>query len=530
MKSSSVRSLDTVVLGAMIILGVAMCFQLVLLPHIASAAAVTLTTITATSTPAYVNTGFATTTRAKTGDTVQYQLTLSGTPLIAPQINIFNMGSTTMSGGAAAWFYATTTTAVWTEGPVTFQASFGGTTGAEATTTVTQTNLTGTNVTYDKTGPILNSVTWTDVDGSTQFSGGDILLLTWGETMATTTLTGANLNTVLALTNSHTFSTTTAPTWNTAGTQLTITLGTATTITGADTIKPTSAVKDAVGNADATVSATTLPDTTPSNSPTGLADSNFHGSISVTLTSIGSSQIRYTTDGTTPTCSSGTVYSSAITLSLSTTLKAVGCDEASNLSSVVTAVYSRSVWGSRNRGSVTVVPVTPSTVDTTDTSVVSAPPDTTTTTIVPTTPDTTNTTGTVSRVAPAISASSLSSMQIQSILDVLTSFEADAATIAKVKASLEGTNAGSVTSAAAPVFKANLTIGSLGNEVKALQLFLNAHGYSVTSSGPGSKGNETVNFGPATKAALIKYQKAKGIMPASGYFGPKTRASINSGE
>lgn len=130
--------------------------------------------------------------------------------------------------------------------------------------------------------------------------------------------------------------------------------------------------------------------------------------------------------------------------------------------------------------------------------------------------------------APATTASGLSSSQIQAILDVLASFDADAAVIAKVKASLEGTTTGSATSAAVSAFKSNLTTGSLGGEVKMLQQFLNAHGYPVAKSGPGSPGNETTRFGAATKAALIKYQKAKGITPATGYFGPKTRAAVNA--
>ncbi|MEK7099952.1 MAG: peptidoglycan-binding domain-containing protein [Patescibacteria group bacterium] len=113
---------------------------------------------------------------------------------------------------------------------------------------------------------------------------------------------------------------------------------------------------------------------------------------------------------------------------------------------------------------------------------------------------------------------------------MLASFNADADVIAKVRAALEGTAVtGSVTSTAVVVFKANLTVGSLGSEVKALQEFLNAHGYTVASTGPGSPGKETTRFGAATKSALIKYQKAKGITPAVGYFGPKTRSAINSG-
>lgn len=127
-------------------------------------------------------------------------------------------------------------------------------------------------------------------------------------------------------------------------------------------------------------------------------------------------------------------------------------------------------------------------------------------------------------------ASGLSASRIQAILDVLASFNADASVIANVRASLQGTTGGSVTSAAVRVFKANLTIGSLGSEVKMLQEFLNARGYTVAVSGAGSLGNETARFGLATKAALMKYQKAKGITPASGYFGIKTRAAVNAGE
>lgn len=129
---------------------------------------------------------------------------------------------------------------------------------------------------------------------------------------------------------------------------------------------------------------------------------------------------------------------------------------------------------------------------------------------------------------PATPASGLSSGQIQSILDVLASFDVDAATMASVKLALEGTTTGSVTSAAVHAFKSDLQLGTLGSEVKALQEFLNSHGYTIANSGAGSLGNETTKFGGLTKAALIKYQKAKGITPAVGYFGPKTRAAVNA--
>lgn len=80
--------------------------------------------------------------------------------------------------------------------------------------------------------------------------------------------------------------------------------------------------------------------------------------------------------------------------------------------------------------------------------------------------------------------------------------------------------------AATSSFMHDLKAGKTGSEVKALQVYLNAHGYTVASSGPGSPDNETMTFGAATKAALIRLQKAVGITPASGYFGKKTRAYI----
>jgi peptidoglycan hydrolase-like protein with peptidoglycan-binding domain len=79
-------------------------------------------------------------------------------------------------------------------------------------------------------------------------------------------------------------------------------------------------------------------------------------------------------------------------------------------------------------------------------------------------------------------------------------------------------------------FTRNLTIGAKGEDVKQLQIFLNANGFTIAATGAGSRGNETTTFGPATRAALARYQASKGITPAVGYFGPTTRARVNGGE
>jgi hypothetical protein len=77
------------------------------------------------------------------------------------------------------------------------------------------------------------------------------------------------------------------------------------------------------------------------------------------------------------------------------------------------------------------------------------------------------------------------------------------------------------------VFKNNLYYGLTHKDVKELQKFLNAHGFVVAKTGYGSPGHESTYFGQATRAALIKFQKAKKISPAAGYFGPLTRKVVN---
>jgi peptidoglycan hydrolase-like protein with peptidoglycan-binding domain len=72
-----------------------------------------------------------------------------------------------------------------------------------------------------------------------------------------------------------------------------------------------------------------------------------------------------------------------------------------------------------------------------------------------------------------------------------------------------------------------LELGDTGEDVRALQEYLNAHGFPVALSGAGSPGDETNYFGLATQAALAKFQQTNGISPAVGYFGPKTRAFIS---
>ncbi len=77
-------------------------------------------------------------------------------------------------------------------------------------------------------------------------------------------------------------------------------------------------------------------------------------------------------------------------------------------------------------------------------------------------------------------------------------------------------------------FVRDLKVGSVGEDVRELQKYLNKNGFILASSGAGSSGNETTRFGAVTQSALIKFQKAKNILPASGYFGAITRSYIKS--
>lgn len=79
-------------------------------------------------------------------------------------------------------------------------------------------------------------------------------------------------------------------------------------------------------------------------------------------------------------------------------------------------------------------------------------------------------------------------------------------------------------------FTQDLKTGQEHREVQLLQQMLNACGFVVAVSGPGSAGSETSKFGAATRQAVMRYQKAQGIVPANGVVGPQTRARLNVAE
>jgi|GEM_PF-3359369 len=76
-------------------------------------------------------------------------------------------------------------------------------------------------------------------------------------------------------------------------------------------------------------------------------------------------------------------------------------------------------------------------------------------------------------------------------------------------------------------FIRSLGLRSTGLDVKALQVYLNTHGYLLTKSGPGSPGQETEYFGVLTWKALMKMQKAS-YLPMTGFFGPLSRMLVEN--
>jgi len=89
-------------------------------------------------------------------------------------------------------------------------------------------------------------------------------------------------------------------------------------------------------------------------------------------------------------------------------------------------------------------------------------------------------------------------------------------------AGAQTTTTTTTTTSASVTFSRDLTIGSTGADVTALQNWLISKGFAIAAGATGY-------FGAQTQAALASYQAANGIAPAAGYFGPITRAKVNAG-
>lgn len=103
--------------------------------------------------------------------------------------------------------------------------------------------------------------------------------------------------------------------------------------------------------------------------------------------------------------------------------------------------------------------------------------------------------------------------------DIQAQIQALLAQIAQLQAQM-GSSSGSTMSASC-TFTRSLTVGMRGDDVTCLQNALISGGYLAA-------GLNTGYFGGLTKAAVVKWQKAAGVSPASGYFGPLSRSAFAS--
>ena len=141
-------------------------------------------------------------------------------------------------------------------------------------------------------------------------------------------------------------------------------------------------------------------------------------------------------------------------------------------------------------------------------------------------------------VAGVMALTALSSVpatyaQAQSSADIQAQIQQLLKTISELQTKLgQGTTA-SNSAYANYTWTRPLTVGATGEDVRMLQRLLNNDSETrVAVTGAGSPGNETTYFGPATRAAVMKFQNKyraevltpSGLVSATGYFGP---ASIN---
>jgi hypothetical protein len=449
-------------------------FSLVFLPHNA------LATGAVTVTPVSIASNNASTTLAKTGDRVTVSFTSNQAALIVPTGTINGHAATvlatTATSSATSWTaYAATQTGD-TEGNVTFSFLVGNSDGTATSSAVTLITA-GSNVRFDKTAPTVAPITIASNNtGSTALAAsGNLVTLSFttseGLSVNPSITIGAHSASVVNVSASTTWTASATVTGSDADGDLTFTITTPADYAGNAT---TSATWITSG------SRVTVDETAPVITPTSATDSYF---ASTNIYSDPGAAAVDAHDGATAVISSGSVNlltAGTYTISYSST------DTAGNSSSASrTVIVSISGGGGIAGGGGGGGGSTPTAL-----------------------PNNGGNAAAGTSASGGTGSSSLASLQTQV-----------AALLAQLAALQGGTSAPAS-------FTRDLTIGSTGSDVTAIQIWLNGHGFVLVSSGAGSPGNETSRFGALTRSALAKWQASVGISPAAGYFGAKTRAYL----
>lgn len=131
-------------------------------------------------------------------------------------------------------------------------------------------------------------------------------------------------------------------------------------------------------------------------------------------------------------------------------------------------------------------------------------------------------TNTIAKIAAVVAGLGLVAMSFASFAPAAQAQTTDvSAQIAALQAQLAALMSQTGSTGACTSFMANLTMGSKGADVSALQSWLIGKGFSIPAGATGY-------FGAQSKAALAAYQASAGISPAVGFFGPITRAKVNA--
>lgn len=135
---------------------------------------------------------------------------------------------------------------------------------------------------------------------------------------------------------------------------------------------------------------------------------------------------------------------------------------------------------------------------------------------------TTTSTNVVAKIAAVVAGLGLVAMSFAPAAKADTASDT-AALIASLQAqiaALQAQMSSTTTTSGSVMFTTDLTLGSTGASVTALQNWLISKGFAISAGATGY-------FGAQTKAALAAWQAANGVSPAAGYFGPITRAKVN---